>query len=148
VTPSAGGGMGGGAYFRVFENILNDLDFAFVETYTPGTQNTPPTFTRNYYVGTNYNGQVSSLTEVTGASIPTVASSFQIVAIDEAGTANDKLFLYFSSSNTLVDLTAAGFPAIKGYFTATGFTLIDSNLNEIDDYIASSNISFTNPFMY
>jgi hypothetical protein len=66
--------------------------------------------------------------------------------MNETGTANDRLFLYFSSTNTLVELTKPNFPVTKGYFTPTGFTLIDENFNEIDDFIASSNISFTSPF--
>jgi hypothetical protein len=148
VTASSGGGMGGGTYIGRFENIINDLDFVFIDTYTPGTQNTPPTNTRAYYVGTNFTGELSSLTQVVGAGIPTFPGSFQVITINETGTANDKLFLYFSSSNVLVDLTQQGFPVLKGYFTPTGFTLIDSNFNEIDDYIASSNITITNPFLF
>ena len=146
VTTSSGDSDGGGTYTGRFENILNDLDLVFTDTYTDGTPNTPPTNTRAYYVGTNYNGQLSSLTQVVGEGIPTSAGSFQIVSFDETGTANDKLFLYFSFSNTLVDLTQPGFPVLKGYFTTTGFTLIDENFNEIDDFIASSNITFINPF--
>jgi hypothetical protein len=101
-----------------------------------------------FYVGTNFNGQVSSLTQVVGAGIPTSSAPFQIVIFDEPGTANDKLFLYFFFSNTLVDLTQEGFPVLKGYLTTTGFTLIDSNFNETDDYLTSTKITMINPFTF
>ena len=136
----------GGSYMGRFENILNDLDFAFVDTYIPPSGSTPPSSTIDFYVGTNFDGNVSSLTKVTGPNIPTQGTNFQIVTMNETGTANDRLFLYFSSTNTLVELTKPNFPVTKGYFTPTGFTLIDENFNEIDDFIASSNISFTSPF--
>jgi hypothetical protein len=124
-----------------FDNILNDLDFVFVETYG----NTPSSSTTDFYVGTNFDGNVSSLTKVTGPNIPTRGTNFQIITMNETGTTNDRLFLYFSSTNTLVELTNPNFPVTKGYFTLTGFTLIDENFNEIDDFIASSNITFISP---
>jgi hypothetical protein len=93
--------MGGGTYIGRFENILNDLDFVFTDTFIPGTQNTPPTNARAYYVGTNFTGELSSLTQVVGSGIPTSPGSFQVVTI-----------------------------------------------NEIDDYIASSNITIINPFLF
>jgi hypothetical protein len=123
-----------------FENILNDLDFVFVVTSTPTSS------TIDFYVGTNFDGNVSSLTKVTGPNIPTRGTNFQIITMNETGTANDRLFLYFSSTNTLVELTNPNFPVTKGYFTPTGFTLIEDNFNEIDDFIASNNITFINPF--
>jgi hypothetical protein len=146
VTPSSGGGTY--TYIGRFENVLNDLDFVFSDTETPGTENTPPSYVMAFYVGTNFNGQVSSLTQVVGAGIPTSSAPFQIVIFDEPGTANDKLFLYFFFSNTLVDLTQEGFPVLKGYLTTTGFTLIDSNFNETDDYLTSTKITMINPFTF
>jgi hypothetical protein len=144
VTTSSSGGSSGSSYMRGFENILNDLDFVFVDTYIPPSGNTPSSSTTDFYVGTNFDGNVSSLTKVTGSNIPTRGTNFQIITMNETGTANDRLFLYFFSTNTLVELTNPNFPVTKGYFTLTGFTLIDENFNEIDDFIASSNITFIN----
>jgi hypothetical protein len=146
VTSPSTFSQAGGSYMGRFENILNDLDFAFVDTYIPPSGSTPPSSTIDFYVGTNFDGNVSSLTKVTGPNIPTQGTNFQIVTMNETGTANDRLFLYFSSTNTLVELTNPNFPVTKGYFTPTGFTLIDENFNEIDDFIASSNITFISPF--
>jgi hypothetical protein len=144
VTTSSSGGSSGSSYMGRFENILNDLDFVFVDTYIPPSGSTPPSSTIDFYVGTNFDGNVSSLTKVTGPNVPTRGTNFQIVTMNETGTANDRLFLYFFSTNTLVELTNPNFPVTKGYFTLTGFTLIDENFNEIDDFIASSNITFIN----
>jgi hypothetical protein len=146
VTSPSTSSQAGGSYMGRFENILNDLDFVFVDAYIPPSGSTPPSSTIDFYVGTNFDGNVSSLTKVTGPNIPTVGTNFQIITMNETGTANDRLFLYFGSTNTLVELTNPNFPVTKGYFTPTGFTLIDENFNEIDDFIASSNISFISPF--
>ena len=146
VTSPSTSSQAGGSYMGRFENILNDLDFVFVDTYIPPSGSTPPSSTIDFYVGTNFDGNVSSLTKVTGPNIPTGGTNFQIITMNETGTANDRLFLYFSSTNTLVELTNPNFPVTKGYFTLTGFTLIDENFNEIDDFIASSNITFISPF--
>ena len=146
VTSPSTSSQAGGSYMGRFENILNDLDFVFVDAYIPPSGSTPPSSTTDFYVGTNFDGNVSSLTKVTGPNIPTGGTNFQIITMNETGTANDRLFLYFSSTNTLVELTKPNFPVTKGYFTQTGFTLIDDNFNEIDDFIASSNISFISPF--
>jgi hypothetical protein len=146
VTSPSTFSQAGGSYIGRFDNILNDLDFVFVDTYIPPSGSTPPSSTTDFYVGTNFDGNVSSLTKVTGPNIPTRGTNFQIVTMNETGTANDRLFLYFSSTNTLVELTKPNFPVTQGYFTPTGFTIIDENFNEIDDFIASSNITFISPF--
>jgi hypothetical protein len=150
VTSPSTSSEAGGSYIGRFDNILNDLDFVFVDTYIPPSGSTPPSSTIDFYVGTNFDGNVSSLTKVTGPNIPTTIpnawTNLQIITMNETGTANDRLFLYFSSTNTLVELTNPNFPVTKGYFTPTGFTLIDENFNEIDDFIASSNITFISPF--
>jgi hypothetical protein len=133
VTPSSGGMSF--FYTGVFENILNTIDFAFRYEFVQPTETTPPSTISSYYVGTDYNGSIKSLTQVTGSLIPTSPMTSQLVVFNPTGTDNDRLFLYFPFMNLLVDLLSPTYATLNGYFTQTGFTLIDANFNEIDDYI-------------